>query len=266
MPNTLVQCTPSELQKCPNVTSVQSCSYDCFCSEYDLHRSPNSCGEDQVFIEYKIQFIDRMMPCFGCVDCTCEMKGYKRACGAGEKVVDTLIVQCPDCRTSKRCVLCGPDDLDPCRGSNDPCCGNLSTHCCDDSTDPCCGVSSDDCNPCQNSPDPYCGCTEPCCPGDPDCDPCLVNPDAEECKPCPPGSDACCGSTDKCCGDSDPCCGVDQTCENGCADYCACHPEDPDCQPKECNPPVSCGPCEYETTGCGCDAVGDACCEDPDAC
>jgi hypothetical protein len=267
MPPTLVQCTVPELQKCPAINHVQSCSYDCFCSEYDLNLKPSNCSGDQVFVEYKIQFIDRTLSCFGCVDCSCGMIGYKKSCGADEVVIDTAYYECPDCKTTKVCVLCGPSNLNPCRGSADPCCGNPSPDCCSGSTDPCCGNTGEECNPCLGSADPCCGSTDPCCgSSNPECNPCILNPDAEGCNPCFGSEDPCCGSTDPCCGSSDPCCGVDPSCQNGCADYCGCHPEDPDCQPQECDPPPACGPCQYQTSGCNCDSIHDPCCEDPESC
>lgn len=262
----LIYCTTPELRHCPAITPIQGCASDCACSSYGLSLKPSSCSPGQVFVEYKIQFTDKLVSCYDCVDCDCSMIGYQSSCGVGEKPVDIKYFQCPDCRTIKTCVKCGPDDLDPCRGSLDPCCGNTDPNCCILSTDPCCGSSSEQCNPCSGSGDQCCGSTDPCCgSSNPECDPCMVDPAQDQCNPCFDSTDECCDQG-PCCASTDPCCGVDATCENGCADYCICHPEDPDCQPTDCNPPPACGPCQYETTGCACDDNGDPCCEDPESC
>lgn len=246
--NRLIQCTVDELRQCPAVNYIQSCSYDCVCSEYNLSLTPTSCSGDEVFVEYKIEFWDRTMSCYSCVSCNCTDLGWQKGCGKGEVVIDTLNFQCPNCVTTLQCVKCGPPvPPNPCQGSLDPCCGSTDPHCCDESQDPCCGKSSFECNSCLGS-------------SDPECNPCAANPDSEACNPCFGSTDPCCGSTDPCCGSDDPCCGSDDPC-CGSSDPC-CGITDPCCPdyaPCCVNPTPECD------HGCNSDEHG-LCCEYPDAC
>jgi hypothetical protein len=283
MSGTLISCTRPDLRSCDEVNYVNTCSYDCFCSEYNLSLQPSDCKENEVFAEYNIKFTDKTTKCYGCIECQCESLGWKKFCGEDEFTLYALDFQCPDCETTLHCVKClskfdanGNPVLDEngqpihgqneykCAGSQDPCCDSPDPiSCCEGSGDPCCGNSSIECNPCGGANlDLCCGSEDPCCgKTDGECDPCKANPSLPECDPCKDSTDKCCGSTDKCCasedeccgsedqccGNEDPCCGVEPTCENGCADYCVCHPEDTE----NCIQPC---------------AEGDLCCHNPSVC
>lgn len=248
----LIQCTVEELRKCPAINYVQSCYYECFCSEFNLLLTPESCGKDKSFVEYHIQFTDKQMTCYSCVSCNCSDLNWKTSCGEDEVVTERLAFQCPDCTTTLDCVKCGPktpinprDPGGPCFNSFDPCCGSNDENCCLGSQDPCCGNNSYECNSCADSPDANCN---PCAANPDYCDPCRGSGDpcCNSDDPCCNSADLCCNSTDPCCGSTDPCCGSTDPC---CPDYdpCCTNPSDPAC---DCNL-YHTGCCECPTC-CGC--------------
>lgn len=284
----LLYCTPNVLKSCENkVNNIQGCSYDCFCSEYNLQSTKKDCKKNEVFVEFKFHFQNTPPnypeKCYGCVRCECEDIGWVKTCPEGQAPLFNIMYICPDCETRIPCVRCvaalrGPNGEylvdshgnripdpgfipNPCSGSLDPCCGSTDPNCCDGSSNLCCGNPDPICQPCGGPiTDLCCGSEDPCCGKlDGECNPCFIHPHTEACDPCFESEDPCCGSKNPCCGNEDPCCGSQDPC---------CGSTDPCCgDPNPCcgNNTFCCHNTEHPSCGCNTDVNG-LCCEYPNAC